>query len=327
MPTEGGSAVTTFGFFLSCEEFTPEQLLEQAVLAERAGFTSLAISDHFHPWNDEQGSSPFVWSMIGAISQATNLPVTTLVTCPTVRLHPAVTAQAAATSSVLTNGGFALGVGTGEALNEHILGDPWPSYEVRAEMLEEAVEVMRALFTGERTSHRGRHYTVEDARLYTAPVNPLPIHVSAFGPRSAELAGRIGDGFVTMQPDHDLVTAFREAGGAGKPVLGGLKVCWDPDRERAVKTAHRLWSTELLPGELAQILPTPRHFEQASQLVTEQQVADTTVCGDDMDEHVAAVRAYVDAGFDQVFVGQIGQEYQGFFDFFRDQVLPQLQRD
>ena len=318
--------MTSFGFFLSCEEFTPQQLIEQARLAEQAGFTGLAISDHFHPWNDEQGSSPFVWSMIGALSQVTSLPVTTLVTCPTVRLHPAVTAQAAATSSVLTNGGFALGVGTGEALNEHILGDRWPEHGVRAEMLEEAVEVMRALFTGESVSHHGRHYTVEAARLYTAPRHPLPIHVSGFGPKSAELAGRIGDGFVTMQPDRDLVAAFREAGGSGKTVLGGLKVCWSPDRDRAVRTAHRLWPSELLPGELAQVLPTPEHFEQASSLVTEEQVADAIVCGDDVDQHVAAVREYVEAGFDQVFVGQIGQEYQGFLEFYRDRVLPRLQQ-
>ena len=317
--------MTSFGYFLSSEEFTPQQLVEQARLAEQAGFTGLAISDHFHPWTDEQGSSPFVWSVIGAISQVTSLPVTTLVTCPTVRLHPAVTAQAAATSSVLTGGRFSLGVGTGEALNEHILGDPWPEYEVRAEMLEEAVEVMRRLFTGERTSHRGRYYAVQDARLYTAPDGPLPIHVSGFGPKSAELAARIGDGFVTMQPDADLVGAFREAGGTGKQVLGGLKVCWNPDRDWAVKTVHRLWPTELLPGELAQILPTPRHFEQAAELVTEQQVADALPCGDDVDEHVEAVRAYADAGFDQVFVNQIGPQYHGFFDFYRERVLPRLQ--
>lgn len=317
--------MTSFGYFLSSEEFTPHQLVEQARLAEQAGFTSLAISDHYHPWTDEQGSSPFVWSVIGALSQVTSLPVTTLVTCPTVRLHPAVTAQAAATSSVLTGGRFALGVGTGEALNEHILGDAWPEYEVRAEMLEEAVAVMRQLFTGERTSHRGRHYTVQDARLYTAPQGPIPIHVSGFGPKSAELAARIGDGFVTMQPEADLVGAFREAGGAGKQVLGGLKVCWNPDRDWAVKTVHRLWPTELLPGELAQILPTPRHFEQAAELVTEQQVADAVPCGDDVHEHTEAVHAYADAGFDQVFVNQIGPQYHGFFDFYREHVLPRLQ--
>ncbi|QMU76710.1 LLM class F420-dependent oxidoreductase [Streptacidiphilus sp. PB12-B1b] len=316
--------MTSFGFFLSCEEFTPQQLIEQARLAEQAGFTELAISDHFHPWNDAQGSSPFVWSVIGALAQVTDLPVTTLVTCPTVRLHPAVTAQAAATSSVLTDGRFALGVGTGEALNEHILGDRWPEYDVRAEMLEESVEVMRALFTGEQVSHHGRHYTVEDARLYTAPERPVPIHVSGFGPRSARLAGRIGDGFVTMQPDEGLVRTFRESGGGDKPVLGGLKVCWSPDREWAVKTVHRLWPSELLPGELAQVLPTPRHFEQASELVTEEQVAEAIVCGDDAQQHLDAVRQYVDAGFDHVFVGQIGQHYQGFFDFYRDRVLPGL---
>ena len=234
--------MTSFGYFLSCEEFTPAELIEQAKLAQEAGFTHLAISDHFHPWTDAQGNSPFVWSMIGALSQVTSLPITTLVTCPTVRVHPAVVAQAAATSSVLTNGRFRLGVGTGEALNEHILGDRWPPFEERADMLEEAVGIMRRLFTGDQVSHRGRHYTVEDARLYTAPAAELPIHVSGFGPKAAELAGRIGDGYVTMTPDTGLIEVFREASGGRKPVIGGVKVCWDTDRDRAVKTVRRLWS-------------------------------------------------------------------------------------
>ncbi len=316
--------MTEYGYFLSCEEFTPAELLDQARWAERAGFTRLAISDHFHPWNDAQGNSPFVWSMIGALSQATDLPVTTLVTCPTVRLHPAVTAQAAATSAVLLGGRFTLGVGTGEALNEHIHGDPWPSFDDRADMLEEAVEIMRELFTGRLVSHRGRHYTVDNARLYTPPDAPLPVYVSGFGPNAAELAGRIGDGFVTMTPDADLVRAFHGAGGSGKPVIGGVKVCWSPDRDRAVDTVHRLWPTELLPGELAQILPTPAHFEQASELVTHRMVADAVTCGDDADEHTKTVRAYTDAGFDEVYIGQIGPDQEAFFDAYRRYVLPAL---
>ncbi|MFE9426980.1 TIGR03557 family F420-dependent LLM class oxidoreductase [Kitasatospora sp. NPDC006697] len=316
--------MTEYGYFLSCEEFTPAELLDQARRAEQAGFTRLAISDHFHPWNDAQGNSPFVWSMIGALSRTVDLPVTTLVTCPTVRLHPAVTAQAAATSSVLLDGRFTLGVGTGEALNEHIHGDPWPSFADRAAMLEEAIEVMRELFTGRLVSHRGRHYTVDNARLYTAPTDALPIYVSGFGPNAAELAGRIGDGFVTMTPDTDLVSAFREGGGAGKPVIGGVKVCWNPDRDKAVDTVHRLWPTELLPGELAQILPTPAHFEQASQLVTRQMVSDAVTCGADADEHAQTVRAYAEAGFDEVYVGQIGPDQEAFFDAYRQHVLPAL---
>ncbi|MFF4820332.1 TIGR03557 family F420-dependent LLM class oxidoreductase [Kitasatospora sp. NPDC001309] len=318
--------MTEYGYFLACEEFTPTELIDQARRAQEAGFTRLAISDHFHPWNDAQGNSAFVWSMIGALSQTVGLPVTTLVTCPTVRLHPAVTAQAAATSSVLLGGRFALGVGTGEALNEHIHGDASPSFDVRAEMLEEAVEVMRRLFTREVTSHRGRHYTVNNARLYTAPTQPLPIYVSVFGTKAAELAGRIGDGFVTMTSDADLVGAFRENGGAGKKVVGGVKVCWNSNREAAVEAVHRLWPTELLPGELAQVLPTPAHFEQASELVTPEMVAETVTCGDEAEEHVETVRAYVRAGFDEVYVGQIGPDQAIFFDAYRELVLPALRR-
>ncbi|MFF3609348.1 TIGR03557 family F420-dependent LLM class oxidoreductase [Streptomyces sp. NPDC002463] len=318
--------MTEYGYFLSCEEFTPDELIDQARRARQAGFTRLAISDHFHPWNDAQGNSAFVWSMIGALSRAVDLPVTTLVTCPTVRLHPAVTAQAAATSSVLLGERFALGVGTGEALNEHIHGDAWPSFDQRAEMLEEAVEVMRKLFTGDLVSHRGRYYTVDNARLYTAPEGPLPVYVSAFGPKAAELAGRIGDGFVTMTPDSDLVSAFRESGGAGKKVVGGVKVCWSGDRDKAVHLVHRLWPTELLPGELAQLLPTPAHFEQASELVTLEAVADAVTCGDDVDEHVETLSAYARAGFDEVYAGQIGPDQEIFFDSYQELVLPALRR-
>ncbi|AUG81656.1 LLM class F420-dependent oxidoreductase [Kitasatospora sp. MMS16-BH015] len=316
--------MTACGYFLSCEEFTPAQLLDQARLAEAAGFTHLAVSDHFHPWNEAQGSSPFVWGLLGALSQVTDLPVTTLVTCPTVRLHPAVTAQAAATADVLLPGGLRLGVGTGEALNEHILGDHWPPFAVRAEMLAEAVAVMRELFTGGQVSHRGVHYTVENARLYTPPTSrPLPVYVSAFGPRAAEAAAGFADGLVTMTPDRELIGRYRAAGGEG-PVIGGVKVCWGPDREQAVGTVHRLWPSELLPGELAQVLPTPRHFEQATELVTEEMVASAVTCGDDPEEHVERLHGYAEAGFDEVYVGQIGQAQQGFFAFYREQVLPRL---
>ncbi|MFE5534791.1 TIGR03557 family F420-dependent LLM class oxidoreductase [Streptomyces sp. NPDC056492] len=316
--------MTSFGYFLSCEEFTPAQLLDQARMAADAGFERLAISDHFHPWNDAQGNSPLVWSMIGALSQTVPLPVTTLVTCPTTRMHPAVTAQAAATSSVLLDGRFTLGVGTGEALNEHVLGDRWPSFDERAAMLEEAVEVMRALFTGRQITHRGTYYTVENARLYTAPPARLPVYVSGFGPHAAELAGRIGDGFVTMGPDQDAIGRFRDSGGEGKPVIGGLKVCWSEDRDKAVDTVHRLWPNEQLPGELAQILPTPAHFEQASELVTPEQIAQNVPCGNDPDQHLKAIRAYVDAGFDEVYIGQIGPDQESFFTAYREHLLPVL---
>ena len=204
----GGKApAMRIGYFLSSEELDPATLVEQAQLAEQAGFEALWISDHFHPWNDEQGQSPFVWGVIGAISQVCRLPVTTAVTCPTVRIHPAIVAQAAATAAVQLEGRFTLGVGTGEALNEHVLGDRWPTEDVRLEMLEEAVEVMRELWAGEFVYHHGKHYTVENARIYTKPETPPPIFVSAFGPKSFDLALRIGDGFITT-------TAGRRAGAA-----------------------------------------------------------------------------------------------------------------
>lgn len=316
--------MTTYGYFLSSEEFAPRDLLDQARMAEDAGFTALAISDHFHPWNDEQGQGSFAWSMIGALSQVTSLPITTLVTCPTVRIHPAINAQAAATAAVLTDGRFRFGLGSGEALNEHVLGDAWPAADQRLEMLEEAVDVIRELFAGKRVTHRGTHYTVENARLYTLPDQPVPLYISGFGPKAAEVAGRIGDGFVTMQPDASLVESFHKAGGQGKPVIGGLKVCWDTDRQRAVKTVHRLWPNEQLPGELAQILPTPEHFQQASTLVTEEMIADAVACGDRADDHVGAVSAYTDAGFDEVYVNQIGPDQRQFFDFYRTEILPVL---
>ena len=205
------------GYFLSCEEYSPAQLIQQAQLAEQAGFESLWISDHFHPWNDEQGQSPFVWSMIGALSQACSLPITTAVTCPMVRTPPAIVAQAAATSAVLTGGRFTLGVGSGEALNEHVMGDRWPDAEVRLEMLEEAVEVMRELWAGEFVDHHGTHYTVENARIYTRPDSPPPVYVSGFGPKACELAGRIGDGYITTSPDEDLIKAFRMLAATASP--------------------------------------------------------------------------------------------------------------
>ena len=193
--------MTRFGYFLACEEYQPHELLEQARLAEDAGFSFLWISDHFHPWNSQQGQSAFVWSMIGALAQECSLPVTTAVTCPTMRIHPAVIAQAAATSAVLMQGGFTLGLGTGEALNEHITGQVWPPEAERLDMLAEAVAVIRRLWSGQVVSHRGCHFRIDTARLFTLPESPPPIFLSAFGPKATELAAHIADGFITTKPD------------------------------------------------------------------------------------------------------------------------------
>lgn len=316
---------TLFGYFLSCEEYGVDELLEQAVLAEEAGFDALWISDHYHPWNDEQGESAFVWSLIGALSRITKLPVTTAVTCPTVRMHPAVVAQAAATSHVLLEGRFRFGIGTGEALNEHILGDAWPPEKVRLEMLEEAVEVIRELWKGEAVQHHGRHYTVENARIYTRREDPPPIFVSAFGPRAADLACRIGDGLITMTPEGEVVDAFHEAG-AGKPIAGGYKVAWAETEDEGVEHAHRLWANAGLPGELAQVLPSPQHFAQASSLVSKESTRDNAVCGSDVDGHVAAFEPYLDAGFNEIYVANMGPNYEAMIRTYGEQVLPAVRK-
>jgi G6PDH family F420-dependent oxidoreductase len=309
------------GYFLACEEFSPRELIEQAKQAEAAGFHALWISDHYHPWNDEQGHSAFVWSVIGALAEATSLPVTTGVTCPTVRIHPAIIAQAAATSGVMHEGRFALGVGSGEALNEHILGDRWPEADVRLEMLEEAVEVIRTLWQGGQRSHHGRHYAVANARVYDLPDEPPRILVSGFGPKAIELAARIGDGFCTTSPDPEAIDLYRSAGGTG-PVHAGTKVCFMADEEQARRTAHRLWPNEALPGELAQVLPTPAHFEQACELVTPDLLV--TPVGPDLEQHVASLQQYADAGVDELFVQQIGAEQDAFFSEWASEVLPRF---
>lgn len=308
------------GYFLSCEEYGPAQLLEQARLASEAGFSSLWISDHYHPWIGEQGQSPFVWSMIGALSQVSDLPITTSATCPTVRIHPAIIAQAAATSAVLTGGRFTLGVGTGEALNEHITGVVWPVASVRREMLAEAVEIMRQLWSGEVVNHHGPHYTVEHARLYTLPAQEPQVFVSGFGPESTELAGRIGDGYINVAPDGDLVQLFRDSGGAGKPVVGGAKACWAATEEEGLQIAHRIWPTEQLPGELSAVVPAPEHFEQASTLVTPEMMIMPR--GPDPKPYLDMISTYRDAGFDELHLAAVGPHYRELIRMVAREVLP-----
>jgi G6PDH family F420-dependent oxidoreductase len=314
--------MTRYGYFLASEEHEPQELVRQARLAEEAGFDSLWISDHFHPWLDEQGQSGFVWSVIGAISQVTSLPIATAVTCPLLRQHPAIVAQATATSALLTGGGFTLGVGTGEALNEHILGQQWPPADQRLEMLEEAVQLIRELLGGSLVTHAGRYYTVETARIYSVPEVPPPVFLSGFGAKAIKLAGRIADGYMCVQPNADFVRLYRESGGGDRTVQGGLKVCWGPDEAQARKTMHRLWATDEIPGEAAQLLPLPRHFAQLAGLIGEDMI--TAPCGPDPGVHIKGIRAYTDAGFDEVFVGQVGPDYEGFFEFYAQQVLPRL---
>jgi len=312
------------GYFLSSEEYTPAELIEQAKGAERAGFSALWISDHYHPWVDAQGQSAFVWSTIGALSQACSLPITTAVTCPTVRIHPAVIAQAAATSAVLTGGRFRLGVGTGEALNEHIFGDAWPEADVRLEMLSEAVEIMRELWKGGTVSHRGKYYTVENARIYTLPEKPVEILMSGFGPKATNVAARIAEGYISTMPDAEMVEQFRREGGGKRTCQAGFKAAFAPDEEQGARIAYEKWPNAGVPGELSQVLPTPKHFEQASQLVTQDMVKEAFVCGNDPSAHLEMIDKYARAGFDEVYVANTGPHWQGLFDLYAEHVLPKF---
>ena len=315
--------MTTFGYFLSSEEHGPQALVRQAQQAERAGFSSVLISDHFHPWLDEQGESPFVWSVIGAIGATTSLEVTTGVTCPTVRTHPAIIAHAAASSSLLLDGRFRLGVGTGEALNEHVLGDRWPSPDERLELLEEAVQIMRLLWSGELISHHSDHYVVDRARIYSNAETPPRVIVSAFGPKAAEVAARIGEGFMSTAPDDEVLSTYRKHGGIG-PSVAALKVCWDADEDAAIERAHTLWRSSAVPGTLSQELALPSMFDEVSELVGREDITEKFACGPDPERHVKAMKPYLDAGFDEIFISQIGDGQEGFFDFFRTEVEPRL---
>lgn len=313
------------GYALSSEEHGPTDLVRHAQQAEEAGFSFALVSDHFHPWIGRQGHSPFVWSVVGGIAQATEeLHLGTGVTAPIKRIHPAIVAQAAATAATMMPGRFFLGVGSGENLNEHILGDEWPPPGQRLEMLEEAVEIMRLLWRGGMQSFRGRHYTVDRARIYTLPEQPPPVVVAAKGHRAVELAGRIGDGLIGVGPDAELIRSFEKAGGEGKPRYGQVHVCWAETEAKARRTAREWWPNTALKGNLTVDLPTPEDVERAVGTVSEGDVAESVTSGPDPERHLEAIREYAEAGYDNVYVHQIGPDQDGFFRFYGTEILPKV---
>ena len=313
------------GYKLCSEEQSPGELIGCVEQAEQAGFSFAMISDHFHPWTERQGQSSFVWTMLGAIAQVTErITIGTAVTCPTVRIHPAIIAQAAATAACLLPGRFLLGVGSGENLNEHIFADHWPETDVRQDMLEEAIDVIRKLWQGKQESHYGMHYVVENARIYTLPGELPPIFIAAGGPKSAELAGRCGDGLISTAPDSEVVKNFRAAGGTGKDCYAEMAVCWGEDEKKALHTAFECWPNLAITGELAQVLPVPAHFEQAARMIREEDLAEDLVCGNDVERYVERLRKYEEAGFSHVFLHQIGPDQDGFFRFCERELMPQL---
>jgi G6PDH family F420-dependent oxidoreductase len=317
--------VPELGFALSSEDHPPNELVRQAVVAERSGFTFCLISDHYHPWVDAQGHSPFVWSTLGGIAQATEkIRVGTGVTCPTIRIHPAIVAQAAATVASMFDGRFFLGVGSGENLNEHILGDRWPLPDERLEMLEEAVAVMRLLWRGGEQTHRGKHYTVDHARVYTLPEKEVEVFVAAAQSEAAELGGRIGDGFISTSPDAEVVKSFDKAGGNGKQKLGMMHCAYDTDEKKGLARATKLWPNLALQGPLGQELARPADFEASAAMVDEEDVAESTPCGPDPEPYLKLIGRYADAGFTHVYMHQIGDNQDEFAEFAAKKLMPKL---
>ena len=314
------------GYSLSSEEFGPNELVRLGQRAEQAGFSFALISDHFHPWTSKKGQSPFVWSVIGAIAASTKyLRLGTGVTCPTLRIHPAIISQAAATAAAMMPGRFFLGVGGGENLNEHIIGRKWPPPAIRKEMLEEAIGVIRLLWKGGLQNHRGRYFIVENARLFTLPEKLPPIFIAAGGGKMAELAARVGDGLITAGDEKTVIKEFNAAVGKKKPRYSQITVCWSKSEKEAVRMAREQWPIAAFPWPLLSELAIPNYFEQAAEKVTEDQIAEAVVCGPEPRKHLAKIEEVAKAGADHIYFHQVGRDQEGFFRFYERQILPEFE--
>lgn len=318
----------TLGYALSSEEHKPNDLVAHAQMAEQVGFKFLLISDHFHPWVPQQGQSSFVWSVLGGIAQATQqVSVGTGVTCPIMRIHPALVAQAAATVADMMPGRFFLGLGTGEYLNEHIFGDPWPGIETRREMTAEAIHIIRELWKGEEYSYDGDYFTVRDARIFTLPEKLPPIYLAASGPESAELAAEISDGLISTTSGDEVMKAFKKAGGADKPRYGMVKACWADSQEQAKETVKHWWPASAVSGALHSDLPTPRHFADVVEAMGDPIIPEDTVLGPNPGSYLKEIQSLQEDGFDHIYLHQIGPDQEGFIQFFKSELLPLLEKE
>ncbi len=315
------------GYSLSSEEFAPADLINCATLAQDRGFDFALISDHYHPWTHSEPNSSFVWSVLGALSQRVDqMQIGTGVTCPLIRIHPAIVAQAAATMAAMMPGRFFLGVGTGEYLNEHITGQLWPTPHRRLEMLEEAIAVMRKLWRGAWQSHEGVYYTVRNARIFTLPPHPPQIMVAAAKPGAAELAGRAGDGLISYEADAEIVKVFESAGGKDKPRYGQLTVSYAETEEQAAKAVHRYWPNAGIGGRMMTDMELPHHFEEAIALLQPEKTLERVPLGPDPRRHIDGIVRYLDAGYDHVYIHQVGPRQEEFIRFYAGQVLPHFKR-
>ncbi len=310
------------GYVLAGEEHSANDLVVHGTLAEEAGFSFLFVSDHFHPWNHQQGHGSSVWPVLGSLSTSTSKALLiSAVTCPILRFHVTTLAQAAATVQTLSDGRFILGLGTGENLNEHVVGQGWPPFSERLERLEEAVEFLRDLLSGDEVTRRGKFFAVERAQLFDAP-QQLNLALAASGPRAASLAGKLGDALISLGDDASVVEQFHASGGEGKPRLTQISVCWAQDEAQARRTAHRLWPIVALDGAQFAHLETPADFEAACREVSEDDVAAAIVCGPDPSRFREVIDNCLNAGFDGVALHQIGPDQTGFFDFWRRELAP-----
>jgi G6PDH family F420-dependent oxidoreductase len=307
-----------FGYTLMTEQSGPRELVRYAVAAERAGFDFEVSSDHYSPWLTEQGHAPYAWTVLGAVAQATErVGLMTYVTCPTVRYHPAVVAQKAATLQLLAEGRFTLGLGSGENLNEHVVGEGWPAIQDRQDMLREAVEIIRALHTGELTDYRGEFFQVDSARIWDLPEEGVEIGLAVAGERAIEALAPLGDHLIGVEPEESLISGWNEhgpgIGDGGARAIGQIPICWDPDQESAVARAHEQFRWFGGGWSVNADLPTPAGFAGATQFVRPEDVAGSIPCGPDLDAIVEAVSAYGDAGFTDLAIVQIGDEGQDRF--------------
>ena len=312
------------GYKLATEAFSPSEVVRQTRAAEQAGFDFVELSDHFHPWLDDQGHSGFTWSMLGAMAAGTErIGLVTGVTCPSFRYHPAIIAQAAATVALLSDGRFTLGVGAGERLNEHVVGRPFPAVRTRHEVLREALEIIRLLWQGGYRSYQGRHLQLEDARIFDLPETLPVIAVAASGPSSVRIAAELGDGLFATEPEASLVQGFTAAGGSG-PTYAEVPLAWAPDEQAGAQAALDTTRWALTGWKVMSELPNPVNFAAASATVRLEDVAQHFACGPDVARHLEVAQQFVDAGFDHLVLQNAGPDPDGFLEFFATELADRV---
>lgn len=317
--------MTRFGYTLMTEQSGPKELVSYAAGAEAAGFEFLVSSDHYNPWLDAMGHAPYAWSVLGAVAQATtNVELMTYVTCPTMRYKPAVVAQKAATLALLSDNRFTLGLGSGENLNEHVIGEGWPAVGVRQDMLEEAMTIIRELLTGEQITFEGEYFRVDQARLWDVPASGLPIGVAVSGRESINRFAPLAEHLIAVEPKPELIRQWDDAKGADSRKIGQIPICWGPDKDAAAQRAHELFRWFGGGWSVNADLPMPKSFEAASQFVRVDDVAESIACGPDLDVLAASVQPFLDAGFTDIALVQVGDDSQ--VEFLAEVAGPLLER-